>query len=102
AVFALVLFMITVISLPLLLDREVDFVTAMLTSIRVVLDNPAPMLGWGILVAGLTFVAFIPAFLGLFVVLPLLGHATWHLYRQIVEAGQVESAIAMPDPVTQN
>ena len=91
AVFALVLFMITVISLPLLLDREVDFVTAMLTSIQVVLNNPGPMLGWGALVALLTFAALIPAFLGLFFVLPLLGHATWHLYRQIVEAGAVEA-----------
>lgn len=92
AVFALVLFMITAISLPLLLDREVDFVTAMLTSIQVVLNNPGPMLGWAALVAGLTFLALIPGFLGLFIVLPLLGHATWHLYRQIVEAGATEQA----------
>ena len=87
AAFALLLYMITVVSLPLLLDREVDFVTAMITSFRAVTENPAPMLAWAALVAGLTFVAMIPVFLGLFVVLPLLGHATWHLYRQMVDAG---------------
>ena len=86
AAFALLLYMITVISLPLLLDREVDFVTAMITSFQTVRDNPVPMLTWGVIVAVLTFVAMIPAFLGLFIVLPLLGHGTWHLYRQIVEA----------------
>ena len=90
ALFALLLYMITVISLPLLLDRDVDFVTAMIISFQTVQHNPVPMLAWGVFVGGLTFVAMIPAFLGLFVVLPLLGHATWHLYRQIVEAGQGE------------
>lgn len=87
AAFAALLYMVTVVSLPLLLDREVDFVTAMITSFRTVTESPAPMLGWGAVVAGLTFLAMIPAFLGLFVVLPLLGHATWHLYRQLVAAG---------------
>lgn len=85
--FALLIYAITVISLPLLLDREVDFVTAMLTSLGVVTQNPVPMLGWAALVAGLTFIALAPAFLGLFLVLPLLGHATWHLYRLLCEAG---------------
>ncbi|MEO3414031.1 DUF2189 domain-containing protein [Roseovarius sp. CAU 1744] len=82
-VFALLLFMITVIALPLLLDREVDFVTAMITSFGVVRRDPVPMLGWAALIAGLTFLALLPAFLGLFIVLPLLGHASWHLYRQL-------------------
>jgi len=84
--FALLLYAITVIALPLLLDREVDFVTAMITSVSVVTANPVPMLAWAAIIAGLTFVALLPAFLGLFVVLPLLGHATWHLYRQICAA----------------
>ena len=83
ALFALLLFMITVISLPLLLDREVDFVTAMITSFQTVAQNPVPMLLWGAFVAVVTFLAMVPVFLGLFLVLPLLGHATWHLYRQI-------------------
>lgn len=82
-IFALLLYMITVISLPLLLDREVDFVSAMIASFQVVLKNPVPMLIWAAIIAALTFLAMLPAFLGLFVVLPLLGHATWHLYRLI-------------------
>lgn len=83
AAFALVLYMITVLSLPLLLDRELDFVTAMITSFQYVLANPVPMLGWAFVLAALTFAALIPGFVGLFVVLPLLGHASWHLYTLI-------------------
>lgn len=78
--FALLLYMITVIALPLLLDREVDFVTAMITSFQTVTNNPVPMLAWAAFIAGTTFLALIPGFLGLLIVLPLLGHATWHLY----------------------
>lgn len=89
AAFAFLLYAITVVALPLLLDREVDFVTAMITSFQTVTANPVPMLGWAVIVAVLTFVAMVPAFLGLFIVLPLLGHGTWHLYRQIVEAGGI-------------
>ncbi|WP_372886407.1 DUF2189 domain-containing protein [Shimia sp.] len=87
AAFALLLFMITVISLPLLLDREVDFVTAMMTSFQIVTAHPLQMLFWAALIAGLTFAALLPAFLGLFLVLPLLGHATWHLYSLMKSAG---------------
>jgi len=82
AAFSAVLFSMTVVALPMLLDREVDFVTAMLTSLAVVRRNPGVMLGWGLLIAVLLFVAMLPAFLGLFLVLPLLGHASWHLYRR--------------------
>ncbi len=82
AIVALVLYSITVISLPMLLDREVDFVTAMITSVQVVRDNPEVMLVWAAVIAGLLVAAMIPAFLGLFVVLPVLGHTTWHLYRR--------------------
>lgn len=92
--FALLLYMITVISLPLLLDREVDFVTAMITSFQTVVANPLPMLVWGAFIAVITFFAMVPWFLGLLVVLPVLGHATWHLYDQIVVAGQAEEAAA--------
>ena len=87
AVFALLTYAITVMGLPLLLDREVDFVTAMIASIGVVGGNFATMLAWAAIVAGITFVALIPAFLGLFLALPLLGHASWHLYRLACEAG---------------
>jgi uncharacterized membrane protein len=82
AVFATVLFSATVISLPMLLDREVDFVTAMLTSFAVVRASPAVLLGWGVLIAAMIFVAMVPAFLGLFAALPVIGHASWHLYRR--------------------
>jgi len=82
AVFAAVLFALTVVSLPMLLDREVDFVTAMITSFSVVLHNPMIMLIWGSGVALLLFLGMATGFLGLFVVLPVLGHATWHLYRR--------------------
>lgn len=82
AVFAAVLFALTVVSLPMLLARDVDFVTAMITSVSVVLNNPAVMLAWGGLIAVLLFAGMALWFLGLFVVLPVLGHATWHLYRR--------------------
>ena len=80
--FALVLFCLTVISLPLLLDKELDFVTAMLTSLGTVRRNLWVMLSWGVVIAALTFAAMLPALLGLFVVLPVLGHASWHVYRR--------------------
>jgi uncharacterized membrane protein len=82
AVLAFLLFSLTVVSLPLVLDREVDFVTAMLTSLAVVRQNLFVMLCWAALIAALTLAALLPWFLGLIVVLPVLGHATWHLYRR--------------------
>ena len=81
-VIAFLLFSLTLISLPLLLEREVDFVTAMLLSLRTVQKNLWPMLLWAAIIAVLTLLAMLPMFLGLFVVLPVLGHATWHLYRR--------------------
>lgn len=84
SILALVLFSLTVISMPLLLDREIDFISAMLLSIRSVANNFRVMLAWGAIVSILIFVAMIPAFLGLIVVLPVLGHATWHLYKHTI------------------
>jgi len=81
-VLAFVLFSLTVTSLPHLLDKEVDFVTAMLLSLQVVRQNPVVMLVWAGLIAVVTLVAMVPLFLGLLVALPVLGHATWHLYRR--------------------
>jgi uncharacterized membrane protein len=81
--FALLLYMLVVMSLPLLLDREIDFVTAMITSVQTVLANFLPMVVWGALMAVGLFIAMLPGFLGLFVVLPVLGHASWHLYALI-------------------
>ena len=84
AVFATVLYALTVVSLPMLLDREVDFMTAMLTSFALVRDNPVVMLGWGAFIAVVLFLAMLPGFAGLFIALPVLGHASWHLYRRTV------------------
>ena len=84
AVFSTLLFSLTVVSLPMLLDREVDFVTAMLTSLGVVTESPVVMLAWGALIGASLFLAMLPGFFGLFVVLPVFGHATWHLYRRAI------------------
>ena len=82
AFLATVLFSTTVIALPMLAEREVDFVTAMITSIATVVKNPLPMLVFGFVVGLATLVALLPAFVGLLLVLPIMGHATWHLYRR--------------------
>jgi uncharacterized membrane protein len=84
--FAVVALMISVVSFPLLLDHEVGAMVAMLTSIHVVLKNPLTMALWGLIVAVLLLIGSVPLFLGLPVVLPVLGHATWHLYRKTVAA----------------
>jgi uncharacterized membrane protein len=84
AVLSLILFSLTVVSFPLLLERDVDFITAMITSVRAVVTSPAPMIGWAALIVVLTIVSALPLFLGLLVTLPVLGHTTWHLYRRIV------------------
>lgn len=81
---AAILFALTVISLPLLLDKEVDFITAMITSVNAVTTNFPVLAAWAAIIAALLFAAMLPAFLGLFVVLPILGHASWHLYRRIL------------------
>ncbi|WP_121064062.1 DUF2189 domain-containing protein [Chachezhania antarctica] len=78
--FALLLYMITVLAIPLLLDREVDFVTAMITSFGYVQRNLVPMLIWAALIAVTTFLAMLPGFLGLLIVLPVWAHASWWLY----------------------
>ena len=84
SVLSLVLFSLTVVSFPLLLDRDVDFITAMITSVRAVVMSPLPMIGWAALIVVLMIVSCLPYFLGLVVTLPILGHTTWHLYRRIV------------------
>jgi uncharacterized membrane protein len=84
ALIALFVFSISVVSFPMLVDRDVDFVTAIVTSLRVVIESPFPMIGWGILVVFVLAVAIMPFFIGLVVALPILGHSTWHLYRRAV------------------
>jgi uncharacterized membrane protein len=82
--FALLVLATSVVSFPLLLDRDVDVDTAVRTSLRAVIANPGPMALWGLIVAAGLVIGSIPAFLGLIVIMPVLGHATWHLYRRVV------------------
>jgi uncharacterized membrane protein len=79
AVLSAVLFTVTVVAMPMLLDREINFVSAMITSVRVVVANPVVMLGWAAILSVTLLVSMVPAFLGLIVTLPVLGHTTWHL-----------------------
>lgn len=82
--FAVLVLMISVVSFPLLLDREVGLYTAVATSVRAVIENPATMATWGLIVAGGLVLGSLPLLLGLIFVMPVLGHATWHLYRKVV------------------
>jgi len=83
-VFAVIVLAVSVVSFPMLIDRPVGVGVAVATSLRAVAANPVPMAAWGVIVAGGLVLGSIPAFLGLIVVLPVLGHATWHLYRRVV------------------
>lgn len=82
-VLAAVVFAITAISLPLLLDRQVDGVTAMSTSVQAALANPKPMMLWAALIAGFVALGVLTLGIGLIIVFPLIGHATWHAYRDL-------------------
>ena len=82
--FAVVALCISVVSFPLMLDRHAGAGEAMVTSLRAVARNPVPMAAWGLIVAVLLVSGSLPVFLGLAVVIPLLGHATWHLYREVI------------------
>ncbi len=84
--FAVLVLTISVVSFPLLLDRDVGLYTAVATSILAVVTNPVPMAVWGLIVAGGLVLGSLPALLGLIFVMPVLGHATWHLYRKVVPA----------------
>jgi len=83
-VFAGLIFVTSVISIPMIMDRQVDAISAGLTSIRACLQNPGVMVLWGMLITALILLAMLPAFLGLLIVGPVLGHATWHAYRHII------------------
>jgi uncharacterized membrane protein len=83
--FAVVALCVSVVSFPLMLDRHASAIDACRTSLRVVMENPFAMAVWGLIVAALLAVGSLPFFVGLAVVLPVLGHATWHLYRKVVE-----------------
>jgi uncharacterized membrane protein len=83
--FAVLALCISVVSFPLMLDRHATAIDAIRTSLRVVMKNPLAMAMWGVIVAVLLVVGSLPFFVGLAVVLPVLGHATWHLYRKVLE-----------------
>ena len=85
ALLAAVVFSLSVVSLPMMLDRRVDMVTAVMTSLQVVRANPGAMIVWAGLIAGLMVVGFATWFVGLVVLFPVVGHATWHAYRELVE-----------------
>jgi uncharacterized membrane protein len=95
--FAGLIFSISVVSIPMILDRQTDAITAGLTSLRLVLTQPGVMLVWGALITLLVVLAMLPWFAGLLVVGPVLGHASWHAYRDAVAPGPVG---AEPPPET--
>jgi uncharacterized membrane protein len=96
--FAVAVLTISVVSFPLLLDRDVGAVEAVLTSVRAVAANPWAMAVWGLIVATLLVIGSLPLLLGLAVVVPILGHSTWHLYRKVVEPGPPPPRQERPRP----
>ncbi|MBB5045784.1 putative membrane protein [Rhodopseudomonas rhenobacensis] len=97
--FAVATLCLSVVAFPIMLDRQAGFVDAIATSLRAVARNPLPMAAWGMIVAALLVVGSLPAFLGLAVVIPLLGHATWHLYRKVVEPNPFPPEIPPANPI---
>jgi len=85
-VFAVIALMLSVVSFPMLLDRDVGAATALSASVRLVAANPMSMALWGLIVAVLLLIGSLPFFIGLAVVIPVLGHSTWHLYRKAIDA----------------
>ena len=89
AAFASLVFALSVLGMPMLIDRDVDFMTAMLTSIGAVANTAPLYLVWGMVIAVITLVSMLPLFLGLFVTMPILGHSTWHLYRRVTSSSDL-------------
>lgn len=86
AAIAFAVFSFSVISFPMLFDRDDDFVTAMITSVKVVIANPVAMMAWCATIAALIGLSLLSGLIGLLIVLPVLGHASWHLYRRAILA----------------
>ena len=84
AIIALIVFSFTAVSPPLIVDRDVDFVTALTTSVKTVIANPRPMLAWAIVIGADLAISFVTLFVALLVIFPVLGHTTWHLYRKLI------------------
>jgi uncharacterized membrane protein len=87
--FAVLVLVISVVSFPMLVDRNIGTATAVRTSVRAVLANPMQMAMWGLFITAALVVGALPFFFGLAVVFPVLGHATWHLYRKVVDIDEV-------------
>jgi uncharacterized membrane protein len=97
-VFAVLALSLTVVSFPLLLDRDVGLFPAVAASLRVTAENPLTVATWGLIVAGLLVLGALPLFMGLAVVMPVLGHATWRFYRRAVERDRAhEHPASWPD-----
>ncbi|MBT8414403.1 MAG: DUF2189 domain-containing protein [Boseongicola sp.] len=88
ALMSAALFSLTVVAMPMLLDRDTNFVSAMVTSVRVVTQNPWVMLTWAAIISVTMLLSLVPAFLGLIFTLPILGHTTWHLYQRAVQPAE--------------
>lgn len=99
ALLAAPIFASSVVSIPLLLDRRITLLQAVLTSWRTVLDNPVPMAVWAALIAGFTLLGMGSFLMGLIAVMPMLGHASWHAYRDLVDASALPSRDASVAPV---
>jgi uncharacterized membrane protein len=84
ALIALAVFSISVVSFPMLYERQVDFVTAMTTSVKLVMENPKAMVTWCVLIALAIVLSVVTGFIGLLIAMPVIGHATWHIYRRAV------------------
>lgn len=89
AILAATVFAVCVVSVPMIMDKEVDFMTATMSSVRAVMQNPVPMLYWALIVGAAVIISFATAFLGLVILLPILGHATWHLYTKVVDRSSI-------------
>lgn len=92
-------FAITVISFPMLYHRDTDFITAMVTSVRLVEKNPVTMLAWALFIGFIVTLSVLTAFLGLLILLPIIGHSTWHLYRMAVEPVRTSLPVSDPAPL---
>lgn len=97
AVIAVLVFSITAVSFPMLYDRDVDFVTAMMTSVRLVIENPRTMLVWCLIIGILLGLSVLSAFVGFLVTLPVIGHATWHLYRRAIEPAATAAPVVVAE-----
>jgi uncharacterized membrane protein len=90
AVIATVVFAISVVAIPMMLDRKIDFIMAVLTSVTAVRANPGPMALWAALIVIFTGIGLISFYIGLVIALPLIGHATWHAYQELVDNSAIE------------